>query len=82
MNLGSETQLRVGWVGTAFWIALAMLVVAGDWVLYFIFWNLPLLLLGVFLTLGSLTAIAFLMGRSQLKPRQIETDEEKYRRLV
>jgi hypothetical protein len=82
MNLATETQLRVGWVGTAFWILLAMLVVVGDWILYFIFWNLPLLILGVFLTIGSLIALAFLARLGLHRPKESIGDDENLRHLV
>ncbi len=59
-----------------------MLVVTGDWILYFIFWNLPLLVLGVCLTIGLLTVLAFFGARVRHHPRQTDSDDERYQRFV
>ena len=75
MRIATDKELARGWWGSALVIALALMVVIGDWILYFIYWSLPLLVFGVFLALAGLIWVAITAHRFQRDGNEEATDD-------
>lgn len=74
MQIATERELQVGWIGTVLTLLFVAMVLAGDVVLYFIYWNLPLLIVGVFVLVGGLLYLGWSL-RGAVPTKTVDASE-------